>query len=91
MLCYSIILLHKKFELRKFYMKDLKIALEKFESAKSSLIETLSNFDAKKILSAQEDLKILKEKNKVLKLGQSETKEKINKLLLKIEQIIGNK
>ena len=39
----------------------------------------------------QEELKNLKENNKILKISQTEATEKINKLLIKIEKIIGIK
>ncbi|PPR29553.1 MAG: hypothetical protein CFH32_01064 [Alphaproteobacteria bacterium MarineAlpha9_Bin2] len=72
-------------------MKDLKLALDKFESAKLNLKETLKYLDTKSILTSQEELKNLKENNKILKISQTEATEKINKLLIKIEKIIGRK
>ena len=72
-------------------MKDLKLALDKFESAKLSLKETLKYLDTKSILTSQEELKNLKENNKILKISQTEATEKINKLLIKIEKILGRK
>ena len=72
-------------------MKDLKLALDKFESAKLNLKETLKYLDTKNILTFQEELKNLKENNKILKISQTEATEKINKLLIKIEKIIGRK
>ena len=72
-------------------MKDLKLALDKFESAKLNLKETLKHLDTKSILTSQEELKNLKENNKILKISQTEATEKINKLLIKIEKIIGRK
>jgi len=72
-------------------MKDLKLALDKFESAKLNLKETLKHLDTKSILTSQEKLKNLKENNKILKISQTEATEKINKLLIKIEKIIGRK
>jgi len=72
-------------------MKDLKLALDKFESAKLNLKETLKYLDTKNILTFQEELKNLKKNNKILKISQTEATEKINKLLIKIEKIIGRK
>ena len=72
-------------------MKDLKLALDKFESAKLNLKETLKYLDTNSILTSQEELKNLKENNKILKISQTEATEKINKLLIKIEKIIGRK
>ena len=72
-------------------MKDLKLALDKFESAKLNLKETLKYLDTSSILTSQEELKNLKENNKILKISQTEATEKINKLLIKIEKIIGRK
>ena len=72
-------------------MKDLKLALDKFESAKLNLKETLKYLDTKNILTFQEELKNLKKNNKILKISQTEATEKINKLLIKIEKILGKK
>ena len=72
-------------------MKDLKLALDKFESAKLNLKETLKYLDTKNILTFQEELKNLKKNNKILKISQTEATEKINKLLIKIEKILGRK
>jgi hypothetical protein len=72
-------------------MKNFKSALDRFESAKLNLRETLDAFDAKSILASKEELKSLKEKNLILKKTQSEAKEKINKLIIKIDKILESK
>jgi len=69
-------------------MKNFKSALDRFESAKINLREILDDFDAKNILASKEELKSLKEKNLILKKTQSEAKEKINKLITKIDKIL---
>ena len=73
----------------KFSLSSLDI--DKFESAKLSLKETLKYLDTKNILTFQEELKNLKKNNKILKISQTEATEKINKLLIKIEKILGRK
>ena len=72
-------------------MKNFKSALDRFESAKKNLRETLDSFDAKNILASKEELKNLKEKNLFLKKTQSETKQKINKLIIRIDKILESK
>ena len=72
-------------------MKNFKSALDRFESAKINLREILDDFDAKNILASKEELKSLKEKNLILKKTQSEAKEKINKLITKIDKILESK
>ena len=72
-------------------MKNFKSALDRFETAKINLRETLDAFDTKNILTSKEELKSLKEKHLILKKTQSEAKEKINKLIIKIDKILESK
>ena len=69
-------------------MEELKLALSKFESLNSNLKEMLNNFDSKSVISTQEELLILKEKNKKLQNSNSEAIKKINEILNRIEQIL---
>ena len=69
-------------------MEELKLALSKFESLNSNLKEMLNNFDSKRVISNQEELLILKEKNKKLQNSNSEAIKKINEILNRIEQIL---
>ncbi len=72
-------------------MEDLKLALSKFESLNSNLKEILNDFDSKKFISTQQELLVLKEKNKKLQTANTEAIKKINEILNKIEQILENK
>ena len=72
-------------------MKELKLALEKFESVNSSLVKILTSFDTKNIILSQEELMDLREKNKNLEKARSESIKKINKILTRIEQILKEK
>jgi len=72
-------------------MEDLKLALSKFESLNSNLKEILNDFDSKKFISTQQELLILKEKNKKLQTANTEAIKKINEILNKIEQILEKK
>lgn len=72
-------------------MEDLKLALSKFESLNSNLKEILNDFDSKKFISTQQELLVLKEKNKKLQTANTEAIKKINEILNKIEQILEKK
>lgn len=72
-------------------MEELKLALSKFESLNSNLKEILNDFDSKKFISTQQELLILKEKNKKLQTANTEAIKKINEILNKIEQILEKK
>ena len=72
-------------------MEELKLALSKFESLNSNLKEILNDFDSKKFISTQQELLILKEKNKKLQTTNTEAIKKINEILNKIEQILEKK
>jgi len=69
-------------------MKELKLALDKFESVNSSLKDILNSLDAKNIISSQEELTNLKQKNKLLEKSHVEAIEKINKVISRINNLL---
>ena len=88
MISYNSLLKESRIFIKDYFMKNFKSALDRFESAKINLRETLDAFDTKNIMASKEELKSLKEKNLILKKTQSEAKEKINKLITKIDKIL---
>ena len=91
MISYNNLLKESRIFIKDYFMKNFKSALDRFEVAKTNLRETLDAFDTKNILTSKEELKSLKEKHLILKKTQSEAKEKINKLIIKIDKILESK
>ena len=91
MISYNSLLKESRIFIKDYFMKNFKSALDRFESAKINLRERLDAFDTKNIMASKEELKSLKEKNLILNKAQSEAKEKINKLIIKIDKILESK
>ena len=91
MISYNSLLKVSRIFIKDYFMKNFKSALDRFEAAKTNLRETLDAFDTKNNIASKEELKSLKEKNLILNKTQSEAKEKINKLIIKIDKILESK